>query len=75
MLPLHSKLGRVALGLGVRELAERVNVSPNTIVRLERGEVLRETTLAAIRKALEDAGVLIIEADETAGPGVRLRAG
>lgn len=73
MLPIHSKLGRVALGLGVRDLAEKVPVSPNTIVRLERGETLRASTLEAIRAALEDAGAILIEADEEAGPGVRVK--
>jgi len=45
-------------------------VSPNTIARLERGESLYPRTLAAIRAALEAAGVEFID---EGGPGVRLR--
>ncbi len=46
-------------------------VSPTTITRLERGEELYPRTLAAIRAALEAAGVEFIE-ENGGGPGVRL---
>jgi predicted transcriptional regulator len=65
-------MARAALQLGVRDLAERAAVSPNTIARLERGEDLRESTLNVIRRALEAAGVEFI-AENGGGPGVRLR--
>jgi transcriptional regulator with XRE-family HTH domain len=65
-------MARAALGLGVRELAERAKVSPDTIARLERGEVLRERTVDAVRAALEGAGVIFV-AENGEGPGVRLR--
>lgn len=73
MLALHSKLARLALGLTTVELAALVGMSPNTIARLERGERLKDTTLATIRAALEDAGAILIEADEEAGPGIRVK--
>jgi len=66
------KMARAATGLGVRELAEASGVSPNTVARLERGEDLRESTVAAIRAALETAGVEFI-AENGGGAGVRLR--
>jgi transcriptional regulator with XRE-family HTH domain len=72
MLAVQCKMARAALGIGVRELAEMAKVSPDTIARLERGEVLRERTLADIRAALEAAGVLFIE-QNGGGAGVRLR--
>jgi transcriptional regulator with XRE-family HTH domain len=72
MLAIQSKMARVALGLGVRDLATLASVSPNTIARLERGEELREQTLSAIRVALEAAGVIFVE-ENGEGPGVRLR--
>jgi len=72
MLPVQSKMARAALGLGVRELAAAAQVSPDTIARLERGETLHPRTLAAIRSALEAAGVEFI-AENGGGPGVRLR--
>lgn len=72
MLAVQSKMARVALGLGVRELAELAKVSPDTIARLERGEVLKERTVAAVRLALEAAGVIFVD-ENGEGPGVRLR--
>jgi hypothetical protein len=45
----------------------------NTIARFERGEELRERTIAAIRAALEAAGVEFI-AENGGGPGMRLKA-
>jgi transcriptional regulator with XRE-family HTH domain len=65
-------MARTALGLGVRDIAERAGVSPNTIARLERGEEMRVATVAAIRAALEAAGVIFVE-ENGEGPGVRLR--
>ena len=68
---VQSKMARVALGLGVRDLAALADVSPNTIARLERGEDLREVTLGTIRAALESAGVEFIP-ENGGGAGVRL---
>jgi predicted transcriptional regulator len=74
MLSVQCKMARVALGLGVRELATLAAVSTDTIARLERGEELKPRTLATIRAALESAGVEFI-AENGGGPGVRLRKG
>lgn len=57
MQAVHCRMARAALGWGVRDLAEAAKVSPDTVARLERGEPLRERTVDAIRRALEDAGV------------------
>ena len=65
-------MARVALGFGVRELAERAKVSPDTVARLERGQELKARTVEAIRAALESAGVEFI-AENGGGAGVRLR--
>jgi transcriptional regulator with XRE-family HTH domain len=65
-------MARTALSLGVKELAELAGVSTNTISRLEAGEELKPRTVAAIRAALEAAGVEFI-AENGGGPGVRLR--
>jgi len=65
-------MARIALGLGVRELAELAKVSPDTVARLERGEELKERTVDALRTALEKAGVEFI-AENGGGPGVRLK--
>ena len=75
MTPEQSKMARAALGLGVRDLAELADVSPNTITRLERGESMQRRTLDTIMTALETAGVIFLADGETTtgGPGVRLR--
>lgn len=71
MTPEQCKMGRAGVGLGVRELAAAAGVTPETVVRLEKGENLRPRTLAAIRAALESAGVEFIP-ENGGGPGVRL---
>jgi transcriptional regulator with XRE-family HTH domain len=70
--PIQCKMARVAVGLGVRELAAAAGVAANTIARLERGEALKPATVGAIRKALEAAGVEFIP-ENGGGAGVRLR--
>lgn len=72
MIAVQCKMARAALGLGVRELANKAKVSPDTIARLERGEALRERTVDDIRLALEQAGIEFI-AENGGGAGVRLR--
>jgi len=72
MRAVQCKMARVALGLGVRDLAAMANVAQATISRLERGEELKESTVQGIQKVLEEAGVIFI-AENGGGPGVRLR--
>ncbi|MGJ0507622.1 MAG: helix-turn-helix domain-containing protein [Methylocystis sp.] len=67
---------RAARGLvnwSVRELSERSGVHRNTITNFETGKSGGdETTISAIRAALEAAGVIFV-AENGEGPGVRLR--
>ena len=72
MTPAQCRMARAALQLGVRDLASAAAVSPTTITRFERGEAAYPRTLAAIRAALEAAGVEFI-AENGGGAGVRLR--
>jgi transcriptional regulator with XRE-family HTH domain len=58
--------------MGVRELATLAKVSPTTVAKLERGEVLQPRTVDAIRTALEAAGIEFIP-ENGGGPGARLR--
>lgn len=69
---VQSKMARAAVGWGVRDLAKAAEVSVDTISRLERGEELMPRTVAAIRTALETAGVEFIN-DERGDGVVRLR--
>jgi len=72
MNAIQCKMARVATGLGIRELAELAQVAPTTVSRLESGEELKPRTTAAIRAALELAGVIFVD-ENGEGPGVRLR--
>lgn len=73
------KAARALLGWSQAILADRSGVSLPTIKRLEAAEVDggmggRQETIAAIRAALETAGVVFLDSGETTsgGPGVRL---
>ena len=70
---LQVRLGRTALGWGVRDLARKAGVSPNTVSRFENGAGARVDTLGQIQEVLERAGIMFVPADETGGPGVRLK--
>ena len=67
------RMARAALGLGVRDLAKLSNLSAMTVTRFENGRTQGDAdTLAALRKALEKAGV-IFTPENGDGPGVKLR--
>ncbi|MFT0858694.1 helix-turn-helix domain-containing protein [Ancylobacter sp. G4_0304] len=72
MTPIQSRMARAALGWGTRDLAQKANVSPDTIARLERGERLRAATVAAIRITFEAAGIEFIP-ENGGGAGVRFQ--
>lgn len=70
---LQGRLGRVAMGWSVLELAAAANVSTQTIVRLERGEELRPATLERIKGVLEEAGITFISDENGRGFGILVR--
>ena len=70
--PVQCKMARAALGMGVRELAAAAKVSVDTVARFERDEDLKERTIDALQRALEAAGIRLID-ENGGGPGVRLR--
>ena len=70
LTPIQCKMARVAVGFGVRELAEAANVAPSTVTRFEGGGGVHVRTIEAMRAALESAGVEFTNGD---APGVRLR--
>ncbi|MBB2971437.1 transcriptional regulator [Mesorhizobium sp. RMAD-H1] len=71
MTPVQCRMARAALRLGVLDLAKLAEVSTNTIVRFERGEDLKQTTVDHLRSVLEAAGIEFIP-ENGGGPGVRL---
>ena len=70
---LQVRMARTALGWGVRDLARKAGISPTTVTRFENGAHTRVDTVALIQDVLERAGIIFVAADETGGPGVRLR--
>ncbi|NPU09705.1 MULTISPECIES: multiprotein-bridging factor 1 family protein [Bradyrhizobium] len=70
MTPDQSRAARGLLDWSQAELAARSNLSESTIRDFEKGRRLPAiNNLAAIRRALEAAGVEFIDGDK---PGVRL---
>ena len=72
MKAVQIKMARAALGWGVRDLAEKAGVTANTVTRIENGADAKQSTIDAMRRAIEAAGVIFIEQNGE-GPGVRLR--
>lgn len=70
---LQAKLGRVAIGWSVLELAATAKVSTQTIVRLEKGEELRASTLERIKSVMEAAGVTFISNEDEGVFGITIR--
>ncbi|MCB1448107.1 MAG: helix-turn-helix domain-containing protein [Rhizobiaceae bacterium] len=71
--PAQCRAGRALVELDQADLAMAANVSRNTVVDFEKGRRTPGTNnLAAIRAALESAGVIFIDQNGN-GPGVRLR--
>lgn len=66
----QARMARAALRMGVRDVAAAAKVSPATLSRVEDDKPANASTLAAIRAALEQAGVVFTNGDE---PGVKLR--
>ena len=59
------------LGFSARKLAAAAKVSPETVIRFERGEKLRKRTVDSLRQVLEAAG---LEFTDGRKPGVRVSA-
>ncbi len=71
--PLQVKMARAALGWGVRDLAKKADLTANTISKFENGSDVMVGRLTKMQNALEEAGVIFLPADDTGGPGVRLK--
>ena len=71
--PSQCRAARALLDWQIDQLEAASGVHRRTLIRLERGQATtRSTTLAAIRAALEAAGVEFI-AENGGGAGVRLK--
>jgi transcriptional regulator with XRE-family HTH domain len=70
MKAVQVRMARAAIGWGVRKLAEKAGVTANTVTRIENGADAKQSTMDALQRALEVAGVEFTNGDQ---PGVRLR--
>ena len=72
---LQYRLARLALRMSVAELAERAELGTSTIKRIEAVDGVPSSTAsntAALKRALEAAGIEFIEADD-GSPGIIIR--
>lgn len=73
MTPSQCRAARALIGMEQGELARAAGVARSTVVDFEReAREPRAASVAAIRAALEAAGVVFLE-ENGGGPGVRLR--
>lgn len=54
---LQLKMARAALKWGVRTLAEKAGISPDTVTRAEQGDDVSVKTWGAIQRAFEEGGI------------------
>lgn len=66
---------RAMLGMKQAELAERAGISKTGLVNIESGCTdSKSSTLIAIQKTLEIAGIVFLEENGDGGAGVRFRS-
>jgi len=67
-------MAHAALGWGVRDLAAKSGVTANIVNRIENGSHAKQSTMDALRRALQDAGITFLDGNYSGsgGPGVRL---
>lgn len=67
---IQCRMARAALGINIAEFADMARVSTNTVVRFERGEELKTSTINHMRSVFESAGLEFIP-ENGGGAGVR----
>jgi predicted transcriptional regulator len=76
LTPAQIRAARAMVGWSRDDLAKRSGVSAPALRDFEKaegGSDPRQGTVHKWQRALEEAGVQFIDADEVGGPGVRLR--
>ena len=75
LTPVQVRMARAALGWGVRDLASKAGLAPNTVSRFENGHGARVDTLVAIERAFASEGIIFLQEDAAGGLGVRVARG
>jgi transcriptional regulator with XRE-family HTH domain len=70
--PAQCRAGRALVDWSQQKLAAAAHIGRVTVRQFEAGRKARYVTRDAIRRALEEAGVIFID-ENGDGPGVRLR--
>ena len=73
MNPAQCRMARAGLNWSAAQLASHAGVGYATVVRFETGANIYPANLLAMRRALEEAGIVFIPAHRKLGAGVRLR--
>jgi transcriptional regulator with XRE-family HTH domain len=74
LTPAQLRMARAALDWSRETLADNSGTGAETIKNFElRGSDPKQGTIQKWRRALQAAGVMFLDEDDTAGPGVRLR--
>lgn len=68
------KGARVALGLSQAELANKAGIGRATLVRMEIGADSRISSVIAVQRALESAGVVFTQATSRRGDGFYIKS-
>lgn len=77
MTPSQCRAARALRDLAQADLARAAGLDLSTVADLETGRPVAADAVAAVRRALEGAGVEFVaggEVSRTGGPGVRLKA-
>lgn len=69
LTPAKCQAARALLGWKQKELADRAKTNVKTVLRYEKGEELRERTVADIQRALEEAGATFLDPEERVHEG------
>ena len=69
MKAVQLRMARAAVGWGVRDLAKQAGVTANTVTRIENGADAKQSTMDALKRALEAAGIEFTNGEQ---PGVRI---
>ncbi len=69
MLAMQCRMARAALGITVRQAADLAGVSHDTIIRIEGGQELKDSTVQKVRAAFESQGIKFTNGSQ---PGVAI---